>query len=274
MRRWGATLPGLRLAGRGLAGLGLAALAAGDADARTPVDVELVLAVDMSQSMDAGEHELQRAGYLAALRHPDVLGAIRSGIYGKVAIAYVEWGGPLSQAVTVPWTLVEDEASARAFAGALAAEPIRTIRGTSISGALAFAAGLFEANGYDGLRRVIDVSGDGPNSSGAPVAPTRDLVLGQGLIVNGLPIMLREPGYTPWSIPDLDLYYADCVTGGPGAFVLPVDDPSQLADAIRQKLVLEIAGMPPTLMPATAAARAPRIDCLIGEKLLQRWRGP
>ena len=279
MRRWGLALaglglPGLGLAALGLAGLGLAALAAGDAGARTPVDVELVLAVDMSQSMDAGEHELQRAGYLAALRHPDVLGAIRSGIYGRGAIAYVEWGGPLSQAVRVPWTLVEDAASAGGFAAALAAQPVRTIRGTSISGALAFAAGLFEDNGFDGLRRVIDVSGDGPNSSGDPVAPTRDAVLGQGLIVNGLPIMLREPGYTPWSIPDLDLYYADCVIGGPGAFVLPVDDPAQLADAIRQKLVLEIAGRPPTLMPVTADARPPRIDCLIGEKLLQRWGGP
>jgi hypothetical protein len=265
----------MRLGSTVLSGLGLAALLAGsDVGAQTPVDVELVLAVDMSQSMDAGEHELQRSGYLAALLHPDVLGAIKSGIHGRVAITYVEWGGPLSQAVRVPWTLVEDEGSARGLAAALAAEPIRTIRGTSISGALAFAASLFEANGYDGLRRVIDVSGDGPNSTGRPVAPTRDAVLAQGLIVNGLPIMLREPGYTPWSIPELDIYYADCVTGGPGSFVLPVDDPAQLADAIRQKLVLEIAGTPPTLMPATASAHTPRIDCLIGEKLLQRWGYP
>ena len=265
----------MRLRSAALAGLGLAALlAGGEAGAQTPVDVELVLAVDMSQSMDAGEHELQRSGYLAALVHPDVLGAIESGIYGKVAITYVEWGGPLSQAVAVPWTVVEDEASARGFAAALAARPIRTIHGTSISGALAFAAGLFEANGYDGFRRVIDVSGDGPNSTGAPVAPTRDAVLAEGLIINGLPIMLRETGYTPWSIPDLDIYYADCVTGGPGSFVLPVDDPTQLADAIRQKLVLEIAGAPPTPLPATASARMPRVDCLIGEKLLQRWGYP
>ena len=265
----------MRLRSAALAGLGLAALlAGGEAGAQTPVDVELVLAVDMSQSMDAGEHELQRSGYLAALVHPDVLRAIESGIYGRVAITYVEWGGPQSQAVAVPWTVVEDPASARGFAAALAARPIQTIHGTSISGALAFAAGLFEANGYDGFRRVIDVSGDGPNSTGAPVAPTRDAVLAEGLIINGLPIMLRETGYTPWSIPDLDIYYADCVTGGPGSFVLPVDDPTQLADAIRQKLVLEIAGAPPTLMPATASARMPRIDCLIGEKLLQRWGYP
>jgi Protein of unknown function (DUF1194) len=265
----------MRLRSAALAGLGLAALlAGGEAGAQTPVDVELVLAVDMSQSMDAGEHELQRSGYLAALVHPDVLGAIRSGIYGKVAITYVEWGGPLSQAVAVPWTVVEDEASARGFAAALAARPIRTIHGTSISGALEFAASLFGANGYDGVRRVIDVSGDGPNSSGTPVVPSRDAALEQGLIVNGLPIVLREPGFSPWSIPNLDIYYADCVIGGPGSFVLPVDDPAQLADAIRQKLVLEIAGTPPGLMLATETARAPRIDCLIGEKLRQRWSYP
>jgi hypothetical protein len=265
--RWdSAVLSALRLATLLLAG--------GEAGAQTPVDVELVLAVDMSQSMDAGEHALQRRGYLSALTHPDVLGAIRSGIYGRVAITYVEWGGAFAQAVAVPWTLIEDEASAEGFATALAARPIRTIHGTSLSGALAFAASLFDDNGYDGLRRVIDVSGDGPNSSGGPVAPMRDAVLERGLIVNGLPIMLREPGYTPWSIPDLDLYYADCVIGGPGAFVLPVDEPSQLAAAIRQKLVLEIAGARPTLTPATAAAPAPRIDCLIGEKLLQRWSYP
>jgi uncharacterized protein DUF1194 len=265
----------MRVRSTAIAALGITALlACSEGRAQTPVDVELVLAVDMSQSMDPGEHELQRSGYLAALQHPDVLRAIRDGIHGKVAITYVEWGGPVSQAVRVPWTLIEDEASAKDFVGALAATPIRTISGTSISGALAFAATLFEGNGYDGFRRVIDVSGDGPNSSGEPVAPTRDAVLQQDLIVNGLPIMLREPGYTPWSIPDLDIYYADCVIGGPGSFVLPVDDPAELADAIRQKLVLEIAGPPPRLMPATASVRPPRIDCLIGEKLRQRWSYP
>lgn len=239
-----------------------------------PVDVELVLAVDVSQSMDTGELELQRVGYAAALVHPEVLRAIRSGIYGRIAITYVEWGGPISQAVLVPWTLLEDAASAKAMAGALATEPIRNLSGTSISGALAFAAGLFEANGYEGLRRVIDVSGDGPNSSGEPVVPTRDALLAEDLIINGLPIMLREPGFSPWSIPDLDIYYADCVIGGPGAFVLPVDDPAQLTDAIRQKLVLDIAGAPPRVMLAVDSPRPPRIDCLIGEKLRARWLDP
>jgi Protein of unknown function (DUF1194) len=252
-----------------LAGVVLALLLGGEAAAQTPVDVELVLAVDVSQSMDLGENELQRQGYIAALLHPQVLSAIRSGIYGRVAIAYLEWGS--SQSVMVPWTLVEDAASASRLAGALAAEPIRTIHGTSISGALGYAASLFDANAYEGFRRVIDVSGDGPNSSGAPVVPTRDAVLKQGVIVNGLPIMLRPPSYTFFSIPDLDLYYADCVIGGPGSFVLPVDDPGQLADAIRRKLVLEIAGAPPRLLPAAASVRAP-MDCLIGERLRRGWQ--
>jgi hypothetical protein len=255
-----------------LAGLVLAALSEGDARAQTPVDVELVLAVDASQSMDYGEHELQRQGYVDALSHPQVLSAIRSGIYGRIAITYVEWGA--TQIVTTPWTLIEDAAGARRFAESLASEPIRTIQGTSISGALGFAASLFEGNGYKGFRQVIDVSGDGPNSSGAPVVPTRDAVLEQGLIINGLPIMLREPSYTFYSIPDLDIYYADCVIGGPGSFVLPVDEASQLADAIRQKLVLEIAGAPPRLTSVVETRRAPRIDCLIGEKLRRGWQGP
>ena len=256
-----------------LAGLALAALpAGGDAVALEPVDVELVLAVDVSQSMDYGEHELQRQGYVAALLHPQVLSAIRGGIYGRVAIAYVEWGA--TQTVMTPWALIEDAAGAGRFAEALAAAPIRTIHGTSISGALGYAASLFESNGYEGLRQVIDVSGDGPNSSGAPVVPIRDAVLAQGFIVNGLPIMLREPSNTFYSIPDLDIYYADCVIGGPGSFVLPVDDPSQLADAIRQKLVLEIAGAPPRLTTVAETRPAPRIDCLIGEKLRRGWQGP
>ncbi|HEX5080238.1 MAG TPA: DUF1194 domain-containing protein [Geminicoccaceae bacterium] len=259
------------LAAAVLAGLGAALLPA-TAPAQTPVDVELVLAVDVSQSMDYGEHELQRQGYVAALQHPDVLSAIGSGMYGRIAITYVEWGA--SQSVRTPWTLVDGAASARAFAATLAAQPIRTIHGTSISGALAFAAGLFEGNGYEGFRRVIDVSGDGPNSTGAPVVPIRDAALAQGLIINGLPIMLREPAYTFYSIPDLDIYYADCVIGGPGSFVLPVDDARQLAEAIRQKLVLEIAGTRPRTTPVAETRREPRVDCLIGEKLRSRWPYP
>ena len=257
-----------------LAGALVALAPAAPLGAEVPVDTELVLAVDMSQSMDHGEHRLQREGYVAALSHPDVLRAIRSGMYGRIALTYVEWGGPGAQSVVVPWTLVEDAASAESIARALVSAPLRTIRGTSISGALTYAAGLFEGNGFEGFRRVIDVSGDGPNSSGPPVVPARDQALAGDVIINGLPIMLRAPSFTPWSIPDLDLYYTDCVIGGPGSFVIPVEDPSQFVVAIRQKLVLDIAGAPPRVLPAAETAREPRIDCLIGEKLRRQWLEP
>lgn len=236
-----------------------------------PVDLELVLAVDVSGSMDAEEQQLQRSGYIAAVTHPSVLGAIRAGAYSRIALAYVEWAGPGAQLVTVPWSLIEDGASAGRFAAGLAAAPAARIRGTSISGGLMFAARLFADNGYEGFRRVIDVSGDGPNNMGLPVVPTRDAVLAQGMVINGLPIMLRPSGYGFGSIANLDVYYQDCVIGGPGSFVIPVTDPDQFAEAIRQKLVLEIAGDPPPLRLAQGGERTPRVDCMIGERQRRSW---
>lgn len=236
-----------------------------------PVDLELVLAVDVSRSMDPDEQELQRQGYLDAITAPEVLRAIRAGAYGRIALAYVEWAGPSHQLVVVPWRLVEDAQSAEAFASALAEAPISRERWTSISSGLLFAAGLFEQSPYRGLRRVIDVSGDGANNIGPPIEPTRDAVLDQDITINGLPIMLKEanPGFG--SIKDLDVYYEDCVIGGPGAFVIPVRSPEQFAPAIRHKLALEVAGGPARAVPAAAAGRTPRIDCLIGERMRMQW---
>ena len=254
----------------------LAALLLGGAPpaaAETPVDLELVLAVDVSGSMDADEHALQRQGYVAAFRHAEVIGAVRSGPFGRIAVTYVEWAGPGAQAVVLPWALIDDAGGAAAFAAALSQAPLARIRGTSISGALRFTAPLFDGNGFEGTRRVIDVSGDGPNNAGAPVVPARDAALARGITVNGLPIALKSAG--AWSLagPELAAYYRDCVTGGPGSFVLPVSEPDQLAEAIRQKLVLEIAGLPPRAIPvvATAAAAAGGTDCLIGERLRRGW---
>jgi hypothetical protein len=259
---------------------GLAALAVAHASgpaaaaAETPVDLELVLAVDVSGSMDPDEHAIQRRGYVEAFTHPEVVGAVRSGPFGRIAVAYVEWGGPASQAVTVPWTLVEDLDTAADFAAGLGEASLGRFRGTSISGALTFSAPLFEGNGYDGLRRVVDVSGDGPNNAGAPVVPARDAVVGAGVVVNGLPIALKVPGFSGIGGSDLVAYYRECVIGGPGAFVIPVTEAGQLAEAIRQKLVLEIAGLP--ARPVPAAQRHPiqaakPIDCLIGERLRRVW---
>jgi len=252
-----------------------AALAAPAAADDTPVDLELVLAVDVSGSMDEGEQALQRGGYVAAFLHPEVLAAIGGGVYGRIAVTYVEWAGPRAQAVVIPWRAVDGQASAEEFAAALKAAPTSRIHGTSISGALAFAGALFDANGFTGLRQAIDVSGDGPNNMGPPVVAARDAVLARGVTINGLPLTLR--GGSAWNAPYglpgglLDIYYEDCVIGGPGAFFLSVQAPEQLADAIRRKLVLEIAGQPPTVRPAQFSQHPPRIDCLIGEKTRPSW---
>jgi hypothetical protein len=258
-----------------LAAIFVATAAAAAAD-DMPVDLELVLAVDVSGSMDEGERALQRDGYIGAFLHPEVIAAIGSGVYGRIAVTYLEWAGPRAQAVVIPWRPLDGQASAESFAAALKAAPTSHIHGTSISGALAFASTLFDGNGFAGARQAIDVSGDGPNNMGPPVVPVRDAVVARGVTINGLPLTLRAG--SPWSAPYggmaaglLDTYYEDCVIGGPGAFFLSVRAPEQLADAIRRKLVLEIAGRPPTLTPAQVVRRPPRIDCLIGERTRPSW---
>ena len=211
------------------------------------VDLELVLAVDISLSMQLDEQRLQREGYVAAFRDSAILKAIQSGPQGRIAVTYVEWAGAGIQWVVVPWRLIATRADAQDFAESLAVEPIRRARMTSISSALRHAARIFKDNGFRGLRRVIDVSGDGPNNSGVFVEVARDELIKRGVTINGLPIMLQSVG--PWGgyfeIPHLDKYYRDCVIGGRGAFALAVRDKSKFATAIRQKLLLEIAGLTP-----------------------------
>ncbi len=237
------------------------------ARAEIPVDLELVLAVDVSGSMDDDEHVLQRQGHVEAFRHPLVISAITSGILGRIAVTYVEWAGPASQVVTVAWRIIDGEDSARAFANALAGAPIAYIRGTSISGGLAYAATMFKNNGIEGTRRVIDISGDGANNRGVPVELARDVVLARGIVINGLPLLLKPRLYYWTGGAGLDDYYRDCVVGGPGAFVIAVTEKSQLARAIRRKLVLEIAGVRARLFHAKVPALRAKVDCLIGEKI-------
>ncbi|HSG96297.1 MAG TPA: DUF1194 domain-containing protein, partial [Afifellaceae bacterium] len=195
---------------------------------QTEVDLELVLAVDISRSMDFEEQELQRAGYVAAFRHREVIAAISSGLTGRIAVTYLEWAGPGTQLHVVPWTLVEDAHSAHAFANAMAAAPISRERHTSISTGLITAAGLLAASPFAGLREVIDVSGDGPNNMGPPVLEARRIVLERGVTINGLPIMLR-PGGGFFNVHDLDVYYEHCVIGGPAAFLVTVESPDRFA---------------------------------------------
>lgn len=254
--------------------LGVALACPMPADAQVAVDLELVLAVDISRSMDYDEQRLQRDGYVEALRHPEVIQAIQSGPIGRIAISYVEWAGPFHQAMVVPWTIVSDVDEAQAFAARVAEAPLVRERGTSISQGLDFSASLFATSGANGVRRAIDISGDGPNNMGLPVVPVRDRIVAQGITINGLPIMLKTSyAFGPYSIPNLDVYYEDCVIGGPGAFMITVDDPARFAIAIRRKLVLEIAGTTPEprVMKAASFVPEPRVDCLIGEKQRGRW---
>ncbi len=241
-----------------------------------PVDVALVIVVDISLSMDPGEQALQRDGYVEAFRHPDLLTTIENGQFQRIAVAYVEWGSSSDQSLVLPWTVVEDQRSAESVASQLETIPVQRSRSTSISSAIDFARQLFEVTEVEAVRHVIDVSGDGPNNDGRPVVDARTDALEAGITINGLPVMLRPMGFSPWSIPELDLYYGDCVIGGPGAFILPVKDPADFKAAIRQKLLLEIAARPAEILPAafTPAQSTPgTTDCLIGERLRrQMWQ--
>ena len=234
-----------------------------------PVDVELVLAVDVSYSMDPEEQALQREGYIAGITSRDFMQALRSGQHGKVAVTYFEWAGPYDQKIVVPWRLIDGPEAADAFANELARAPYRRASRTSISGALSFAKPLFDGSGYRGFRRVVDVSGDGANNCGTFVTGARDDVLAAGMTINGLPIMLKRPNAFTMDIDNLDIYYEDCVIGGPGAFVVPIREREQFKEATRTKLVLEIAGRAPQQRLVPVQARAPRISCTIGE---QMWR--
>jgi hypothetical protein len=250
----------------------MAALAGTTARAQeVPVDLELVLAIDVSGSMDEDERGLQRDGYVGALRSPQVIAAIGSGVLGRIALTIVEWAGPSSQSIIVPWRLIDGRDAAASAAAELAAAPQARIYGTSISAALAFSSALFSANNFAGSRQVIDVSGDGANNMGPPVVPVRDAVVAQGIIINGLPLTLKTGGIGGLGEGQLDIYYEDCVIGGPGAFFLSVRGPEQLADAIQRKLVLEIADTAPALVPAAQRIQSSRIDCLIGEKSRRQW---
>ncbi len=239
-----------------------------------PVDVELLLAVDVSGSMDPEEHALQRQGYVAAIRSEEFRRTVRNGAYGRIAIAYVEWAGIGRQAVVLPWVELASDTDIDSVAGHLAQAPIAFIRGTSLSSILDFAGNYFDGNGFEGLRQVIDVSGDGPNNMGGPVVDARDRVLKRGITINGLPIMVRPSLHGSSTTPSLDEYFTACVIGGPGAFVLPVREIETMAEAIRRKLVLEIAGAPVPAARLFAAQARPPVDCRIGERLRRFWMEP
>jgi hypothetical protein len=244
------------------------------AEKEATVDVELVLAVDVSYSMDMDELAIQREGYAQAIVSKEFLQALRSGPNGKIAVTYFEWAASTDQKIIIPWRLIDGPETADAVANEIMKTPIRRASRTSISGAINFAMPLFDENNYRGLRRVIDISGDGPNNNGMPVTTARDAALEKGIIINGLPIMVKEPSYSTMDIDNLDYYYEDCVIGGPGSFVVTIKDRDKFKEAIRTKLLLEVAGRQPerAVVPAATQTKEPRVNCLIGEKIWQdRW---
>ena len=243
-----------------------------DKEANPSVDVELILAVDVSYSMDMDELAIQREGYAQAIVSKEFLQALKSGPNGKISVTYFEWAASTDQKIIIPWRVIDGPETADAVASEIMKTPIRRASRTSISGAINFAMPLFDENPYRGLRRVIDISGDGPNNNGAPVVTARDAALEKGIVINGLPIMVKEPSYSTMDIDNLDFYYEDCVIGGPGSFVVTIKDREKFKEAIRTKLLLEVAGRTPERPIVPAAGKEPRVSCLIGEKIWQdRW---
>lgn len=219
-----------------------------------PVDLELVIAVDVSWSVDRVEAKLQRDGYIAAFTDPQVIEAIEAGFLGRIAVLYMEWAGMGHNRIVIDWTEIGDADGARAFVALLASRPFESGYRTSISEAIDFAVPQFEGNGFDGKRRVIDVSGDGANNYGRLVTKARDDAVTAGITINGLPILGDDANQSDRSwVPNLDLYFQNCVVGGRGSFVIAAENFTDFASAIRQKLVLEIADRRP--VPATGSTR-------------------
>ena len=238
------------------------------------VDLELVLAVDISYSMDKEMLAIQREGYAQAIASREFLEALKIGPNGKISVTYFEWAASSDQTIIIPWRLIDGPETADAVASEIMKMPVRRASRTSISGAIKFAMRLFDENPHRGIRRVINISGDGPNNNGSPVVTARDAALEKGVIINGLPIMVKEPppGATD-VIEDLDLYYEDCVIGGPGAFVMTIKDRDKFKEAIRTMLVRAVAGLAPERPNIPSTGKEKRVSCLIGEELFQRIWG-
>ena len=222
-------------------GLAVTPAAAGEA-----VDIELVLLVDASRSIDDGELRFQRQGYAVAITHPDVLAAISHGYLRRIAVTFVEWADEASQDVVVPWTVIDGEQSARRFAKAMLAAPRQGFGPNAIGPALAAGHALILGNDIDGTRRVIDFSGDSSWAGGGiPVALARQAALDAGIVINGLAILCRHCESGRPADTDLEGAFAATIIGGPGSFVITADSGASFAKAVRRKLILEIAGLEP-----------------------------
>jgi hypothetical protein len=220
-------------------------LPAASARAAEPVDLLLVLSVDVSRSIDHPKFLLQRDGYAAAIADPHVIDAIKSGPLGKIGLAFMEWSGFGAQKIVIDWTLIDGEASARKFGDRVVEAPRSFADRTAISGAIDFSAAMFPKAPYEATRRTIDISGDGTNNAGRSVEVARDMAVAQGIAINGLVIL--SDNSPPWNQEHtnppggLAKYYEDNVIGGPGAFVMVAEDFQSFGRAIVKKMIAEIA---------------------------------
>jgi len=220
----------------------LATLAGGlPARAATPVDLQLVLAVDVSRSIDEVEAELQRRGYVEALTSQRVIDAIRSGEHKRIALCYTEWAGTHYQVVVIDWSVIDSPAAARSFAEKLAEAPRTSQSWTAVGAALAFAGQRFDNSGYWSKRHVIDISGDGRTNDGPPAELVRDKLVAQGIIINGLPVMMNRTNFGRPPDTGLDKYYEENVIGGPGSFMISAVNFDDFGRAVRTKLIREIS---------------------------------
>jgi hypothetical protein len=224
------------------------------------VDLELALAVDVSSSIDREEALLQREGYVAALRHPDVIHAIENGPLGRIAVTYYEWAGDGHLRVVADWTVIHNAKSAVAFADRIAAAPLWTAPQTSIAAAIDFGIDSFRGNAHRGSRQVIDISGDGPSNGALEVTAARDRAVYRGITINGLAVVNgRADANGNLPLPDLDFYYRDCVVGGFASFVVVAESFQEFGVAIQRKLISEIAGVMPIEEPRIVPATLSRI---------------
>ena len=240
------------------------------------VDLKLLLAVDVSGSIDFWEADLQRDGYVKALKDETVINTILSGQTGRIALSYVEWAGGSHQRVVVDWSLIDSREAAHAVADRLAERPHMAGRRTSIGNMLNYGTDWFQDTRFFAERQVIDISGDGPNNTGAKVDEARDRAVAHGITINALPILNERP--SPYGFPklvDLDVYYEECVIGGSGAFVIVAKGIRSFAAAVRRKMILEVAGLTPerpvTAVPVQMGSRAKPYQCDIGEQQLHEF---
>ena len=262
----------LMMTGAAVLGLAVAGFQLADTKDQVSVDVELIIGVDVSYSMDIDELEVQREGYAQAIVSEEFLQALKTGPNKKLAVTYFDWSSLNDQKIVIPWRVIDGPETADAVAREIMKTPVRKGSNTSISGAISFAMPLFDENPYRGLRRVIDISGDGPNNIGAPVTGARDAALERGITINGLPIMVENSSNSIIKIDNLDLYYEDCVIGGPGSFVVSIKHRNEFKRAIRAKLILEVAGQTTERRIVPIVQSDPRVPCLIGEKIWQQQR--